>query len=104
MKYGYYSWQLPSPRAGCRFRTRQGSVRQMQNKEMRSHPGEGPGHGKFLSSPWFLSSASSYVRNRNKARETLEGGSCSEGKMLCAANSLSKGPSALAEATHAVLG
>lgn len=103
MKYGYYRCQLPSPRAGSRFQTRQGSVRQMQNKEMRSHPGEGPGDSKFLSLPWFVSSASSYFKNRNKAQETLQGGSCSEGKMLCAANSLSQGPSTR-EATHAALG
>lgn len=51
--------------------------------------------GKFVSLPWFVSSASSYFKNRNKAHETLQGGSCSEGKMLCAANSLSQGPSAL---------
>lgn len=94
MNYGYYRCQLPSPRAGSRFQTRQGSARQMQNKELRSHPGEVPGQGKFVSLPWFVSSASSYFKNRNKAHETLQGGSCSEGKMLCAANSLSQGPSA----------
>lgn len=103
MKYGYYRCQLPSPRAGSRFQTRQGSARQMQNKEMRSHPGEGPGQGKFVSLPWFVSSASSYFKNRNKAHETLQEAVAVKERCSVQLIPYLRGP-ALAEATHAALG
>lgn len=99
MSYGYYRWQLPSPRAGSGFQTRQSSVRQKQNEETRWNPGEGISQCKLVSFPQFLSSASRYFKNE-KPRNT---GSHEE-KTPCAVNSLSTGPSVFSEASHAVLG